>query len=155
MKNRWLMIAVLGIWAALPPRVVTADEPPTSGTDAKDHHKDKDKWEKNLGLTDDQSAKLKSLKDAQKAALKPLWDKQKELKKKLEGQVKAKAGDSDIQATLDEMTANHKAMMDQMEQFRSQKDAILTPTQRAKMMIGKMKHRHHDKKEHHEEEDEK
>jgi Spy/CpxP family protein refolding chaperone len=147
--KRYFSAALLtGILAAAPIARVRADEPEAppmqgSGSDAKAPHWDIKKMQKHLGLSDDQATKLKAVFEAEKTALKPLWDKQKETLKKLHGQVEAKASDDEIKATLADLKAGHKAMMDQREQFQSQKADILTPTQQAKMLLREMKHMHH------------
>jgi len=142
MKNRLLAVAMLGFLVASPAAFVKADDSAAPAAAPQEHHWDAGKMQKKLGLTDDQVTKLNTVMQAEKDAMKPLWDKQKDLMKKLDAQVKAKAADADIQATLDDMKANHKAMQDQGEQFRTQKAGILTPTQQAKMMLGRMKHMH-------------
>jgi Spy/CpxP family protein refolding chaperone len=126
---------------------------PLQFSSANDHPADSGKMMKSLGLSADQTTKMKSVMDAQKTALKPLWDKQKDLMKKLKGQVDAKAGDSDIQATLSEIKSTHETMRTQMEQFQDQKAAILTPTQQAQMLLKRTErmdshHGKHSKDEH-------
>jgi Spy/CpxP family protein refolding chaperone len=151
MKNRYLSAALLaGILAAAPLSYVRADEsdaPPMQGSDSgPDHgkapHWDLAKMQKRLGLSDDQVTKLKAIMDAEKTAMKPLWDKQKDSMKKLHEQVEAKASDDEIKATLADLKAGRKAMMDQREQFQSQKADLLTSTQQAKMLLGAMKRMH-------------
>ena len=69
-------------------------------------------------------------------------EKGKELHKKLQDQVDKKASDAELQATLSDMEINHKAMREQMEKFRQQREAVLTPMQRAKsaLAMGEMRH---------------
>jgi len=136
--QRLSTVVLLGAFTITAPQWLRADEP--SAAESKEHHWDAAKMQKKLDLTDDQVTKLNAAREAEKDARKPLWEKQKDLMKKLEGQVKDKASDSDIQATLADMRSNRKAIADQMEQFQNQKDGILTPTQQAKMLIARMKH---------------
>ncbi len=107
---------------------------------------------KKLELSDDQTAKLKSTMESEKEAVTPLREKQHELIKKLKGQVKDKVADADIQTTLNDLKSNPQAIRDQMEKFQSQKETLLTPTQRAKMILGRNKKMHRGK--HHEEHEE-
>jgi Spy/CpxP family protein refolding chaperone len=144
MKTRTGSLLMAGLLMAAPGAVLRADDA-MPAMEKQDHSFDAKKMQKKLGLTDDQTVKLKAIAEAQKAAMKPLWDKQKDLTKKLKEQVDAKASDTDIQATLTELQTNRTAMRDQMEQFRTQKDAILTPTQQAKMLLHMHKGMHHDK----------
>ena len=82
---------------------------------------------KRLELTDDQAAKFK---DAMK---------------KLGEQLKAKAPDSDIQASLDSLKTAHKAVAAEEEKFHDGL-SFLTPTQRAKLLMGAMRmHREHER----------
>ena len=147
MKYQFAAVTLASFLMTLPVASMRADEP-GQGMEPQEHHWDSAKMQKKLGLTDDQTAKMKALHDSEKEAMKPLWEKQKDLMKTLEGQVKAKASDTDIQATLDAMKSNHEAMRSQMEQFQTQKDAILTPTQRAQMMLAHMHHHGHGGKDH-------
>jgi Spy/CpxP family protein refolding chaperone len=144
MKNTLPVVLIWSLLVASPIALAGT----AHAADSKEHHWDAAKMQKKLGLSDDQVTKLNSVMQAEKDTMKPLWDKQKELMKKLDEQVKAKAADADIQTTLDSMKANQKAMMDQREQFQSQKAGILTPTQQAKMMLKHMKHMHHGDKDH-------
>jgi Spy/CpxP family protein refolding chaperone len=139
MRNRWMGAVVLGLILVVPAARLRAEEP-GPGMGGKEHHWDVKKMQKELGLTDDQVTKLQTITDSEQEAMKTSMDKNKELMTKLENQVKSKANDTDLQATLDDIRASHKATSDQMEQFRSQKDAILTPTQQAKLLINHMKH---------------
>jgi Spy/CpxP family protein refolding chaperone len=100
-----------------------------------------------LGLTDDQAAKLKAAFEAMKTATKTLREQSKETSRKLEEQVRDLSSDKDIQATLDQLDANRKAMAAERQKMESAAASILKPYQRAKMrlMMGnRMKHRGHE-----------
>jgi Spy/CpxP family protein refolding chaperone len=138
MNYRWSSVLILGTLLALPLGAVRADESgaPSAG-DGEAHH-----WmhggghgHNDLGITKDQMAKLKSIMEAQKMALKPLWRKQRDLTTKLSDQVEDKASDSDIQHTLADLKENREAMKTESKRFGDQREAILTPTQRARMML--------------------
>ena len=88
-----------------------------------------------LGLSDDQAAKLKSAWEAEKAAVKPLRKQAKESRRKLEEQVRGLASDKDIQATLDQLDADRKAMMDAHQKVEATVASVLKPYQRAKMRL--------------------
>ncbi|OGR93371.1 MAG: hypothetical protein A2992_06200 [Elusimicrobia bacterium RIFCSPLOWO2_01_FULL_59_12] len=88
-----------------------------------------------LGLTVDQAAQLKSARESQRAAMKPLLDAQQGLRKRLEDQVRSKASDAELQATLNEMKSNRMAMRNLTEEFLNRREGMVTPTQRAKMIL--------------------
>lgn len=94
---------------------------------------------KALELTDDQAAKLKDAMKAHGEAMKPLWQQTKDAMKKLGEQLKSKAPDADIQASLDDLKSAHKAISAEEEKFRDGLASFLTPTQRAKMAMGMAK----------------
>src|SRR5258708_22729481 len=73
-----------------------------------------------FGLSDDQVAKLKSIRESEETALNPLRQKAKSLTYKLQEQVQSKAKDADIQATLNDLKANHNVITDQTKHFQSQ-----------------------------------
>jgi Spy/CpxP family protein refolding chaperone len=88
-----------------------------------------------LGLSDDQADKLKAAWDAQKAAMKPLREAAKEGRRKLEEQVRGLASDKEIQATLDALDANRKAMLAERQKVEATLASVLKPSQRAKLRL--------------------
>ena len=128
MKTSFWAFTLAGFLAVCP-TWVSAEQGPQK------HHWDPAQMQKGLGLTDDQMAKLKAAKDAQKTAMKPLRDQMKSLMEKLGDQVKAKAPDADIQSTLDSLKQTRNALREQMEKGQEQMASLLTPTQRAKMLL--------------------
>ena len=116
--------------------LLTAKDMAMHGMPGRSPHRDPGMMDKELGLTADQSAKLKTLRMDQGASMMALSGTQRDLLTKLGDQVKNKASDSELQATLKDIQANRKAMMDRGEKFRRQQDDLLTPTQRAKMLLG-------------------
>jgi Spy/CpxP family protein refolding chaperone len=148
---------MLGSLMALPLGALRADEGgPQAGNDGDMHHWKHDEGHdhKDLGITDDQKAKLKSIREAQEKALKPIWRKQRDLSMKLRDQLEDKASDSDIQHTLSDLKANRETLETEGKRFMSQREAILTPTQRARMMLarerwgGRRGHWDHEKMDH-------
>ena len=138
MAYRWSAVLMLGTFMALPLAMVRADEAgslPANDGEAHygihgkghDHH--------DLDLTDDQKTKLKSIKEAQETALKPIWRKQRDLSIKLHDQLEDKVSDADIERTLTALKTNRETMETEAKRFMIQRDAILTPTQRARMML--------------------
>jgi Spy/CpxP family protein refolding chaperone len=90
-----------------------------------------------LGLTDEQSKKFDTVREAQEAEMEPLHEKMRTLSKKLEWQLSAKASDSEIKATLDELKSTHASAESSEKKFRDQMANILTPTQQAKIWVFK------------------
>jgi Spy/CpxP family protein refolding chaperone len=113
---------------------------PHEGRGGVDHAKMQEHLKKHLELTDDQAAKLKDAMKAHHDAMKPLWDKVRADTRKLGEQVKAKASDSDVQASLDALKADHKAVAEADQKFHESL-SFLTPTQQAKMLLGMMRMR--------------
>lgn len=142
MKYRWSLMAILAVSLLTSPlvRSVRADE--GGAPEKKGWFKGHGKHEDGLGLSEDQKTKLKKLEEDKRDAMKPLHRKMRDLTIRLSDQIEDKAADSEIKATLEELHSSRKAMMEQMEKFMHEKDAILTPTQQAKMMLWKM-HRMH------------
>lgn len=100
------------------------------------------KMKEKLGLSDDQSAKLKDAMKAHRDAMKPLMDKTRGLLKKLHDQVEAKASDADVKATLDSLKDSHKAVAAEQESFHEKVAGFLSPTQQAKLVLGMFRRMH-------------
>ena len=109
----------------------------TSGTRAVAARPEKAAMEDALGLTDEQSVKLKDAMKAHRRTLKPLRRQSEDAMAKLQELLESKAGDADIQAGLDQLKSSHKAMIDEMDKFDSSLASFLTPTQQAKKAIDK------------------
>ena len=139
MKFAPLTLAALSLFFTAPAIYAVADDDqasPAMEHQGHDHGDwDEGKMKARLGLTDDQVAKLKDLRTTSKEAFKAIMEKDKGLIARLNDQVVNKASDSDIQTTLNDLKANRNAMRDQMEKMQDQKDAILTPTQQAKLLL--------------------
>jgi len=137
MNHRWSAVMVLGTFMALPLSLARADEAvqPSANEGEAYHGKHGMGHEHRDGLTDDQMAKLKSIREAEEVALKPIHRKQRDLSIKLRDQLEDKASDSAIESTLADLKATHQSMEKEAQKFMSQREAILTPTQRARMML--------------------
>ena len=91
-----------------------------------------------LGLTDEQITKWQAIRDSRDKAVKPLRRKQRDLVLKLKDRLEDKASDGDIKPILAELRANREAIKAQTKQSQDQENAILTPTQQARMLLMKM-----------------
>lgn len=96
------------------------------------------KMKEKLGLSEDQVKKLEAAKKARQEASKPLHEEIKKNMEKLRDQLKNKAGDKEIQVTLDQLEKSRAAMEAVNEKFKSETASFLTPTQRAQMLVGMM-----------------
>ena len=124
------------------------DAPPPEQSEHQDAGKMADRMKEKLALTDDQAAKLKDAMKAHGDAMKPIGQQLKDGIKKLAGQIKSKATDADIQASLDSLKTARKAMADEQEKFHDGLAAFLTPTQQAKMAVGAAMRMHREREEH-------
>jgi len=88
-----------------------------------------------LGLSDDQAAKLKAIGEDAKAKNRDHMRAMMDLIKTLDGQVQSKAADPDLQSTLDKLKAERKAMQSDRDAAMDQREAVLTPTQAAKFVL--------------------
>jgi Spy/CpxP family protein refolding chaperone len=124
--------------AAAPSGLRAEDE--DGGGGKPPHEMSAKKLKDKLGLTDEQVTKLDAAWKAQKEAAKPLHEQMKKDMDKLKEQVDKKAGDDEIKSTLDSLKSDRQAMMESMKKAHEASDGILTPTQRAKMIL-KMAHK--------------
>lgn len=97
-------------------------------------------WKQQLGLSDDQAAKLETTLKAHRTAMQPLREQQGALLKTLGEQIKSNAGDSAVQGTLDQLKSLEKSVQAESEKFHQTLASFLTPTQQGKMLVGMMMH---------------
>jgi len=128
-----------------PPRAAAdATQQPSSSAQAEQKaDKHLEKMKKKLGLTDEQAAKLKEVWKEKRESVKPARERLKKALEQLRAQVDKKASEADIQASLDEVRASRKELQARREKAMERMDAILTPTQRAKLLLHAMKKRRH------------
>ncbi len=128
-----------------------------------------------LGLSDDQSKKLEALHNSNRETMKPLQEALKKAMDRVHGHLLLGSSDKEIAEALDQVDKAMDALHNAQRKMKSEADAIMTPTQRAKMMAfheGMMHHgmmmehgdgdgehgggwRHHEGKEEHEHGDKK
>ena len=134
--KRWNKLAMLLALALAGSAFARAeDSPEKSKGDAQEHVKMFEHMKKNLGLSDETAGKLKDLFESQRKASEPLHQQMKVTFEKLRWQVDAKADSADIAATLDEAEKGEKALQEQHEKLKAAVNALLTPEQRAKMLL--------------------
>jgi Spy/CpxP family protein refolding chaperone len=94
---------------------------------------------KKLGLTDDQSEKLKALFKKQMEENKTLRDQTKIDMDTLQLKVDSKASEDEIHKLLDKLDTEHRSLQSSREKMKGKVREILTPTQQAKMLLGMKK----------------
>ena len=103
--------------------------------DWADEDKMMDKALDDLNLTGDQKEKLKEAREDHKAKMDAIVDKMNRQMDTLKTQVDNKATDSELKGTLDQCKDIKKEMMDEREKFHDKLEDILTPMQKAKMVL--------------------
>lgn len=103
----------------------------------------KGKIARRLGLTEDQAKKMKEFQKTKREAVAPLRKKLKEEMSSLRELVRDEAGDKEIQASLTRLAEARKALQAENEKFIKNLETVLTPSQRAKVLLamGKLKNR--------------
>jgi len=91
---------------------------------------------KRLGLTADQEKQIDAIRAEQREAMKPLREKQAAQIKELKDLLDKKAGDRELTNALDGIEATRKTIQDTAKKYMEKHDAVLTPTQRAKAVVG-------------------
>lgn len=136
---RWLVIGLAAIllaplsWA----QAGTEDEagPPRKMHSEMKGHGGMHMAEK-LDLTKEQQMKIQQIMTEQREAMKPLREKMKTLRKDLKDLVDKKAGDRELTKTIDAIKDTAEKMRVTAQKFRERHDAVLTPLQKAKAMLG-------------------
>jgi Spy/CpxP family protein refolding chaperone len=96
------------------------------------------KMNKGLGLTDEQASKMKEARKANREAIRAIHEKAVEHADKLKDLLEKKASDSELSAAIGALKQDKKAMQDQEEKHLATVQAILNPTQQAKMALWMM-----------------
>jgi len=93
-----------------------------------------------LGISEEQEAKLKAARRAKRDADAGAHAELGAATRKLSDQLEDKAAEKDLSATLDKIAAARKTMRVEDERFEAALTSILTPTQRAKMVVAMKGH---------------
>ncbi len=94
-----------------------------------------DKMTKDLGLSKDQSAKMKALHEKHAETTKALRAKMADDSARLDSMIKAKSSDSVLAAATSEVIADHRLMMDEKMAHQDAMQGILSVTQYAKVLV--------------------
>ncbi|MBI4678847.1 MAG: periplasmic heavy metal sensor [Elusimicrobia bacterium] len=98
-------------------------------------HCAKSRMGKRLGLTEDQAKKMKEINKSRREAVSPLRKKLQEEMRNLRQLVRDEATDKEIQASLTRLQDSRKSMQAETEKFKGKLEAVLTPSQQAKMLL--------------------
>ncbi|MBI4371025.1 MAG: periplasmic heavy metal sensor [Elusimicrobia bacterium] len=91
--------------------------------------------EEELGLNDAQAAQVKTAFKSHREAAKSLRERLKTALRRLRAQMDLEAGDAKIAAALEEVEAARAAVRDEGERLAVRLKSLLTPAQRAKLML--------------------
>ena len=139
MKHLLGMALILGLAGSA---VWAHDDKEEEGKGREHHEMSMEKMQEKLGLSKDQAEKFAAAKKVMEESNKPMHEEMAAEMARLGQQLKNKADDKAIQATLDKLEKNHKAMDAAHEKFKAEMESVLTPTQRARMLMGMMERMH-------------
>lgn len=125
--------------ALLLPAIVRAQGGPGGGPGAGGGKGGKEafieRMKEKFGISDEQAAKLKAAKRARRDADAAIHADIQAAMRKLSDQLEDKAPEKDLTATLDKIVAGRKSMRAEEDKFEAALTSILTPTQRAQMLV--------------------
>ena len=119
-----------------------AKESMAEDAEARQHDREVEEMKRKLGLSEEAAAKVQAAMKAHREAAEPLHKELKSAMRRLRDELEDKAPDAEIQATLDKLEKTHKAMQAEGEKMKASLSAVLTPTQKAKMLMGMMARMH-------------
>lgn len=122
--------------ALLIPAAIRAEEKAAGGRGEAFRERLREKF----GITEDQAVQLKAARRARRDAAVAAKAEMGAAMRKLADQIEDKASEKEIAATLDKLSALRKAQRAEAEKFEAGLSSILTPTQRAKMLVAMKRH---------------
>jgi len=122
--------------ALLLPATIRAEETPEGGRREAFQERMREKF----GITEEQAGKLKAARRARREANAAARAEMKAAMRKLSDQIEDKASEKELSATLDRIAALRKARRAEAEKFEAGLSAILTPNQRARMLVALKRH---------------
>lgn len=93
-----------------------------------------------LGLSEEQEANLKAARRAKRDAAAAASAELATATRGLQDQLEDRASEKDLAATLDKIAASRRMMREAEEKFEAALASILTPLQRAKMLVAMKEH---------------
>ncbi len=95
------------------------------------------RWMEELGLSSTQVPKLLEVLGTHREKLSPLFSRRRQILAQLSQELKAKAPESQIEATLQAFDQVKERMRKANEEFIEGENAVLTPLQRAKLIVSR------------------
>lgn len=146
MKRIISMATAAGLLAGalLLPAAVRAEDGP-KGKAAYGKEGFKERMREKFDISEEQEAKLKAARRARRDADAAIHADMQAAMRKLSDQIEDKAPEKDLSATLDKIVAARKSMRAEEDKFEAALTSILTPTQRAQMLVamkGRMGKKH-------------
>lgn len=130
--------------ALLLPAMLRAEDKPEGKGGARGEQGGREAFAEHMrekfGLSEEQGAKLKAAHRAKRDAFASAMAEIGAATRKLQDQVEDKASEKDLTATLDKIAAVRKSMRADEDKFEASLSSILTPTQRAKMLLAMKAH---------------
>jgi Spy/CpxP family protein refolding chaperone len=146
MKRIISTVAAAGLLAGalMAPVLLRAEDKPEGKPEAHGEKGGKEafmeRMREKFGLSEEQETKLKAAHRAKRDAAAASMAELGSLTRKLQDQLEDKAAEKDLSATLDKIVAARKAMRADEDKFEASLTSILTPTQRAKMLVAMKGH---------------
>lgn len=143
MKRIISMMSAAGLLAGalLLPAALHAQGKPEARGEKGGKEAFKERMREKFGITEDQEAKLKAAKRARRDADSATHAELATAIRKLSDQLEDKASEKDLTATLDKIVAGRRAMRAEEDKFEAALTSILTPTQRAQMLVAMKGHK--------------
>jgi len=123
------------------PFTARADEDGATGGKGNGGGKNIEQLKKELHLTDDQVAKIKSLRESRRPEMESLQKQMKTDVETLRSKIKAKASEGEISSAKEKVKADREAMQAARKSGMEQMKEILTPEQQAKLGLMMKEHK--------------
>lgn len=137
--KRIMSMALAG--ALLLPAGLRAQGGPEARGDQGGKEAFKERMKEKFGISDEQEAKLKAAKRARRDADAAIRAEIGAAMRKLSDQLEDKAPEKDLSATLDKIAAARKSLRAEEDKFEAALTSILTPAQRARMLVAMKGHK--------------
>ena len=144
--KRILSMAATGLLAGalLLPAMLRAEDKPEDGRQAHGEKGGKEafaaRMREKIGLSEEQEAKLKAARRAKRDASAAASAELATATRGLQDQLEDKASEKELAATLDKIAASRRMMREAEEKFEASLVSLLTPLQRAKMLVAMKEH---------------
>ncbi|MEK7234554.1 MAG: hypothetical protein AAB268_12115 [Elusimicrobiota bacterium] len=144
MKRIMTMVTTAGLLAGalMLPAMSRAEGKPESHGEQGGKENFLERMREKFGISEEQGAQLKAAHRAKRDVSAASMGEISTLMRKLEDQLEDKAPEKDLAATLDKIVVARRAMRASAEKFEASLTSILTPIQRAKMLVARKEHGH-------------